>query len=157
MYVSQRLGVEVVAADNLSSNRHHPFPRLRTFSSRRKHLSLSHINTQDIIALVVQAVGGAIASTAAEQGTDPAKGGNIMLGGIVFQLVAIVAYSILAAEFLIRYIVDKPIAGHELADTNSRRVRTPLKMKLLLFGMGFMTVLIFIRCVLSALSLRLDI
>ncbi|KZV75700.1 RTA1-like protein [Peniophora sp. CONT] len=101
----------------------------------------------DIIALVVQAVGGSIASTAAEQGTDPAKGGNIMLGGIVFQLVAIVAYSVLAAEFIFRYIIDKPVAGHEYADTSSRRVKTPLRMKLMLFGMALMTVLIFIRSV----------
>ncbi|VDB96672.1 unnamed protein product [Peniophora sp. CBMAI 1063] len=101
----------------------------------------------DIIALVVQAVGGSIASTAAEQGTDPAKGGNIMLGGIVFQLVAIVAYSVLAAEFLTRYIMDRPISGHEFADPQSRRVKTPLKMKLMLSGMALMTVLIFIRSV----------
>lgn len=41
---------------------------------------------QDIIALVVQAVGGASASAAVKSGRNPAKGGNIMLGGIVFQL-----------------------------------------------------------------------
>lgn len=42
--------------------------------------------TQDVIALVVQAVGGASASFAAENNKDASKGGHIMLGGIVFQL-----------------------------------------------------------------------
>ena len=68
-----------------------------------------------------------------------------MLGGIVFQLVAIVAYSALAAEFLVRYILDKPVSGHEFSGSQSRRVKTPLKMKLMVFGMALMTVLIFIR------------
>ena len=40
----------------------------------------------DAIALIVQAVGGAIASKAVRKSEDPEKGGHIMLGGIVFQM-----------------------------------------------------------------------
>lgn len=38
------------------------------------------------MALVVQAVGGAKASLAVENGQDPNPGGHIMLGGIAFQM-----------------------------------------------------------------------
>ncbi|TDL28650.1 RTA1 like protein [Rickenella mellea] len=61
--------------------------------------------TADVIALVVQAVGGGLASTAA----DPRPGGRIMLGGIVFQLMALITYNVLGAEFLWRFCTDRPI------------------------------------------------
>jgi len=65
--------------------------------------------TCDIIALIVQAVGGASASQAAEQHRNASKGGNIMLGGIAFQMVAITVYVACAAEFLFRFLRNKPL------------------------------------------------
>ncbi|KAI0827219.1 RTA1-domain-containing protein [Trametes gibbosa] len=62
----------------------------------------------DVVALIVQAVGGAKASTAVQNNQDPNPGGHIMLGGIAFQLAAVSIYMILAAEFLLRYHFDKP-------------------------------------------------
>ncbi|KAK0470681.1 hypothetical protein IW261DRAFT_1343831 [Armillaria novae-zelandiae] len=55
---------------------------------------------QDVIALIIQGVGGGTTSAA---NTLPAanKNGNIMLGGIVFQLVVIMVYVICAAKFLV--------------------------------------------------------
>ncbi|KAK0199678.1 hypothetical protein DFS33DRAFT_1278159 [Desarmillaria ectypa] len=41
----------------------------------------------------------------------PDVGGNIMLGGIVFQLAVITVYVLSAADFLVRYIKDIPIAS----------------------------------------------
>jgi hypothetical protein len=56
--------------------------KLLTFCER---LPASKVCRQDIIALVVQSVGGAMASTAStHQGAE--TGGNIVLGGIAFQL-----------------------------------------------------------------------
>jgi hypothetical protein len=63
----------------------------------------------DIIALVVQSVGGASASNAAQDDKDASTGGNIMLGGIAIQMAAITLYVALAAEFLTRYFLDRPI------------------------------------------------
>ncbi|TCD61834.1 hypothetical protein EIP91_007853 [Steccherinum ochraceum] len=61
----------------------------------------------DLIALIVQGVGGGLAASAdTDSGSN--LGGNIMLGGIVFQLVALVIFIILASEFYIRYIYDRP-------------------------------------------------
>jgi len=64
--------------------------------------------TADVVALVVQGTGGGLASTALDQGRDPNKGGNIILGGIVFQLVVILLYAACAAEFYYRFIKDIP-------------------------------------------------
>jgi hypothetical protein len=43
-------------------------------------------HAQDIVSLVVQAIGGGMAATAVNKRLDPAKGGNVMLGGIIFQM-----------------------------------------------------------------------
>ncbi|KAH9039416.1 RTA1-like protein [Lactarius hengduanensis] len=53
----------------------------------------------DTVALVVQSVGGGIAS-----GTHPDLGGHIALGGIVLQLVALLFFTFIAGEFLLRNI-----------------------------------------------------
>ncbi|KAI0078296.1 RTA1-like protein [Panus rudis PR-1116 ss-1] len=63
----------------------------------------------DLVALAVQAVGGAQASIAVNDGNDPNEGGHVMLGGIIFQLVAIVMYMLLATEFILRFIHDRPL------------------------------------------------
>lgn len=67
--------------------------------------------TCDVISLVVQAVGGAMASLAAGNGSDPTPGGNVMLVGIVLQMATITIYILCAVEFCIRYIHRRPISG----------------------------------------------
>ena len=59
--------------------------------------------------------------------------------------VAIVCYVILAAEFLVRYIDDRPVGKSK--DAFESRVPTTSHMKLMLIGMSLMTVFIFIRYV----------
>ncbi|KAF9493501.1 RTA1-domain-containing protein [Pleurotus eryngii] len=58
----------------------------------------------DIIALIVQGIGGGMASSAAGSGRDPSLGGRVMLGGIAFQLVTIAVYAVCALEFYLRYL-----------------------------------------------------
>jgi hypothetical protein len=156
---------------------------------------------QDIIALVVQAIGGAQASRAVQTGRgDPEKGGHIMLAGIVFQLgqscepfllksrfakfffffllVAITIYVALATEFLIRWRLNKPVRSIEsppMALQSLQREQTPVnertsaeplksdattsggrrllskKMELVIAGLSFSTICIFIRCVIRCL------
>lgn len=67
-----------------------------------------------------------------------------MLGGIVFQLVCIVVYSTLAAEFLWRYTKDMPFRR---APVSQHRSKTPRRLKIMLLGMSIMTVLLFIRSI----------
>ncbi|KAI0051445.1 RTA1-domain-containing protein [Auriscalpium vulgare] len=105
--------------------------------------------TCDIIALIVQGGGGGIASGNSD--SDARVGGNIMLGGIIFQLVAIICYAALAAEFLLRYVKDRPFERHNAPD--QPRGRTDKHMKILLGGMSLMTLFILIRSVYRTIEL----
>jgi len=60
--------------------------------------------TIDIIALVIQAAGGGIAS-----GSNSNLGANIMLAGIAFQLASLIVFSTLSVEYFYRLITNKPI------------------------------------------------
>lgn len=60
--------------------------------------------TCDIISLVVQAVGGAMASSGSSNGEDPKTGTDIMIAGVVFQLIAMTIFAGLAMDFMRRSI-----------------------------------------------------
>ncbi|THU91960.1 RTA1 like protein [Dendrothele bispora CBS 962.96] len=75
--------------------------------------------TCDIISLALQGIGGGMASAAADNNGNiqPTlikklliKGTNLMLVGIALQLVIIVAFMLLAGEFLYRYRNDRPLS-----------------------------------------------
>ncbi|KAL4810512.1 RTA1 like protein-domain-containing protein [Aspergillus unguis] len=61
--------------------------------------------TCDVVSLVVQAVGGGMASTqAAKEGGNTTPGTNIMIAGIVFQMASITVFVLCAADFVRRTI-----------------------------------------------------
>ncbi|KAG0701961.1 RTA1 like protein-domain-containing protein [Suillus ampliporus] len=105
----------------------------------------------DVICLIVQALGGASAAHAVNQGTSATKGANIMLAGIAAQLFAIVIYVALAAEFILRLKNNAPFRYGD----NLEKGRRPLSknLQLMLFGMGFCTLCIFIRSVYRTVEL----
>ncbi|KAJ3555590.1 hypothetical protein NM688_g2490 [Phlebia brevispora] len=65
----------------------------------------------DIIALTVQGLGGGIAASA--QGAQQQKtlnlGSNIMLGGILFQLAAMMTFIFLVVEYFTRFFSNQPL------------------------------------------------
>lgn len=64
--------------------------------------------TCDLISLIVQAAGGALASAAlSDPSGDTKLGTDIMVGGIIFQMVAITMFTICAADFLCRLVRHK--------------------------------------------------
>jgi hypothetical protein len=71
---------------------------------------------QDLVALVVQGIGGGTASSADGDSAQAEKGGKIMLGGIAFQLAAIIIYVFLASEFFARWALDKPVRNAPAQD-----------------------------------------
>ncbi|KAF7371327.1 RTA1-domain-containing protein [Mycena sanguinolenta] len=97
--------------------------------------------TCDIIALMIQAVGGGIASTASDS-SGTTLGGNIMLAGIVFQFVSIVTYSTLAADFLFHYHTDRPLRFN----SNGRGILEE-KVKTMICGLTFSTLTLSIRSI----------
>ncbi|KAI0327744.1 RTA1-domain-containing protein [Cubamyces sp. BRFM 1775] len=106
----------------------------------------------DIIALVVQAVGGAKAATAVQDNQDPNPGGNIMLGGIAFQLAAVSIYLVLATEFLLRYHYDKPF--HRKSESiMPKSFALDWGVKLMIVGLAFDGVFILIRSIYRTIEL----
>jgi len=63
----------------------------------------------DLTALCIQAFGGAKSSMAVSKGKDPEPGAHIMLVGIIIQMVALTAYTVLGTEFIWRFCTDNPV------------------------------------------------
>ncbi|KAJ8522070.1 hypothetical protein ONZ45_g1285 [Pleurotus djamor] len=110
----------------------------------------------DIIALVIQGVGGGIAASAADGDGDAVTGGNIMLGGIIFQLVAITLYSICAVEFFMRYLGDRPVRSVPKpieGDQEATRGVLDTRLRLMISALAFSTLLLFIRSIYRTIEL----
>ncbi|KII86464.1 hypothetical protein PLICRDRAFT_177999 [Plicaturopsis crispa FD-325 SS-3] len=118
----------------------------------------------DLIALIVQAIGGASAALAVENGNSPNKGGNIMLGGIAFQLASISVYTIFAIAFFWNYLHGTPVRKVEkgrvastedqLSDHTVPAVQTwDRRMQILVGSMTFSLVCLFIRSIYRTIEL----
>ncbi|KAJ7347888.1 RTA1-like protein [Mycena albidolilacea] len=108
--------------------------------------------TCDIVALVVQGGGGGIAASA-DDGDRAAvnMGSNIMLAGIVFQLVAIIVYTLVGAEFLRRYTRDLPVRAQPSLGAGKAPF-TP-RLRLMVCALGFSTLVLFIRSIYRVVEL----
>ena len=69
--------------------------------------------TADIISLVLQAVGGGQASAAATSGVPTTSATNIMVSGIIFQLISMVVFVSLGFDFIRRVTRDQPYASRQ--------------------------------------------
>jgi hypothetical protein len=111
--------------------------------------------TCDFISLVVQAVGGGMAATAPDL-TAANLGAHIMLAGIVFQLVVIIAYSLCGIEFFLRYSKHSPIASRSDKESNSDSIVRGIcteKIKHMAYALAFMTTCLFIRAIYRTIEL----
>jgi len=104
----------------------------------------------DAVALVIQAVGGATAALAVNNNKNPATGGHIMLGGIVFQMFSITVYMTLAAEFILRFLYDRPVRN---GDGTLPGHGLDKKTKLMIAGLTFSSICIYIRSVYRTIEL----
>ncbi|KAJ4464654.1 RTA1 like protein-domain-containing protein [Lentinula edodes] len=108
----------------------------------------------DVISLIVQAVGGAKAAGAVAQNTSPVSGGQIMLGGIAFQLAVITVYLLCGAEFFFRYSRDQPLRDPgTLHEGNIRRGALSKRLQVQAGGLMFMTICLWIRSVYRTIEL----
>ncbi|KAL4243401.1 RTA-like protein [Abortiporus biennis] len=109
--------------------------------------------TCDIISLVVQAAGGGIASSASDT-SGSNLGGNIMLGGIVFQLISLIIFIFCASETLYRFWKDAPVRRLDNDDrTMVTKPKLEHKLRLLIEALALITVLIFIRSIYRTIEL----
>ncbi|KAL8668782.1 MAG: hypothetical protein Q9168_006607 [Polycauliona sp. 1 TL-2023] len=95
----------------------------------------------DIFSLVLQGAGGGIAASASSPSTQDA-GSNLMLAGIVWQVVTLIVFATLAGDFALRVSRSRsslPLAASDLLKT--------LKFRLFAFGLCTAYVTILVRCI----------
>ncbi|KAL8982424.1 MAG: hypothetical protein Q9177_005277 [Variospora cf. flavescens] len=94
----------------------------------------------DIFSLVLQGAGGGLAASAKAQSTQDI-GSNIMLTGIVWQVVTLLLFAALAADFFLR-------ANRNSADqtATAKEIRQTTKFSLFLAGLVLAYLTIFVRC-----------
>jgi len=112
--------------------------------------------TADFVALIVQFSGGGMAAIAAGNNESPTLGGNIMLGGIIFQMVAITVYVACASEFFFRYFTNKPFHRHDGMQDNQSRDAQPAmdrNLKFMTSALMFSTLCLFIRSIYRTIEL----
>ncbi|KAF7325174.1 hypothetical protein MKEN_00561300 [Mycena kentingensis (nom. inval.)] len=121
----------------------------------------------DLIALVVQGVGGGIASSADGDRETADRGATIMLGGIGFQFAVIVFFSILLTDFLIRVVRDAPWRAPQMQALSGSpsssftmthkegraRARLTRRTRTVLAALAFSTTVLFIRSVYRTIEL----
>ncbi|KZP31384.1 RTA1-like protein [Athelia psychrophila] len=108
--------------------------------------------TFDVVSLVAQAVGGAMASAALTP-VVAEKGAHIMLGGIVFQMFSITVYVLFAMEYFWRYFSDKPLSHKAALAEDETRSAPDKGVKIMMAALSFDTLCIFIRAVYRTIEL----
>jgi len=126
----------------------------------------------DVVALVVQSVGGAQASSA-NTGAQSNQGAKVMVGGIIIQMAAITLYIAVQAEYLWRVFKNRPIRpvstgavtpsaekDGALGQSESPSVisvigkeRITRNIAAMLIGMGIAAVFIYIRSIYRTIEL----
>ncbi|KAI1844239.1 hypothetical protein JX266_009530 [Neoarthrinium moseri] len=99
----------------------------------------------DVISLILQAVGGGMASVASHNRTDIDPGNNIMIAGLAFQVFTLLVFIIFAVDFAIRTLRRGPAAlDHDPALV---RLRASWSFRLFLGALSLSTICIFWRSV----------
>jgi RTA1 like protein len=107
--------------------------------------------TFDFIALLLQSIGGAIASLATDAKTDK-LGINLMVAGVSWQVFSLGLFGIICAEFAWR--VKKAWDEDLTTEVEFVQLRRTLKFKLFLFAVTGATLAVFVRSVFRCAELR---
>ncbi|KJA14175.1 hypothetical protein HYPSUDRAFT_49380 [Hypholoma sublateritium FD-334 SS-4] len=118
------------------------------YSRLRPRLYTIIFTSSDVISLVVQALGGGVAS-GANSDSVATTGANIILAGIIIQLVIIVIYGILATEFYVRYTSAESRLTKESIDGAQSTPRAPLTRDIVIMclALALSTSLLLIRAI----------
>lgn len=107
--------------------------------------------TCDFIALLLQAAGGAIASTAEDEDLTQ-TGIDIMIAGVSWQVFSLGLFAILCLEFGWR--IKKAKEGDLSQDIDFVQLRRTWLFRMFLWALGLATLTIFIRSVFRCVELR---
>lgn len=97
--------------------------------------------TCDVLSLVIQAIGGGMASSESDQNEDTKPGTDIMVAGIIFQLASITVFVVFASDFIRRVLQQ-----HSLSSMNGTIVP-------LMGAMIFSILCIYIRSIYRTIEL----
>ncbi|OJD14575.1 hypothetical protein AJ78_05093 [Emergomyces pasteurianus Ep9510] len=101
----------------------------------------------DILALALQGAGGGLASSA-DPGTAGADlGTDLMIAGVVWQVVILFVFILLAVDFAIRTLRRLRSVGTEALDAKYITLRSSFAFRGFLVALSLATFFIFIRCV----------
>ncbi|PGH00046.1 hypothetical protein AJ79_08317 [Helicocarpus griseus UAMH5409] len=96
----------------------------------------------DLLSLTLQGAGGGIAATAKTK-EDQDVGTNIMIAGIIWQVVTLVAFAVLIGHFFWRLLGD----GGRRMTIDAQKVWANSRFTLFLISLGVAFFAIFVRCV----------
>ena len=101
----------------------------------------------DIISLLLQAIGGGMASVASHQDKSPDTGDHIMVAGLAFQVLTLLMFQLLCLDFLIKTLRRMKSMGDAALDPEHAALRRSAKFRVFLVALGLATLCIFIRSV----------
>ena len=95
----------------------------------------------DLVSLVLQGMGGVLASVKAQNEEDPTLGTNIMITGLGFQVISMILFMVLAVDYVLRL--------KKWRETNVQTSQIPVTERRLLFlpFSGLAITCMFIRCI----------
>ncbi|KAI5999246.1 RTA1-like protein, partial [Pisolithus albus] len=102
----------------------------------------------DVICLIIQAVGGAMAANEVNQNQNPDNGGNIMLVGVTVQSCAMALYVLCAGEFLLRFFNNTPVRKNSIPVSVEKRrakIKEWIIVRWLILGLVIQTFCLFVR------------
>ncbi|KAL5354407.1 phospholipid-translocating ATPase rsb1 [Pseudogymnoascus australis] len=102
----------------------------------------------DFLSLILQGAGGAL-TAAADEPVARQKGVNIMIAGLIFQVVSLTAFMVLCIDFAFRL---RRYPNKVNSATTS--VRSTFKWKAFLFCLAIATITIFVRSIFRAAELQ---
>lgn len=102
----------------------------------------------DILALALQGAGGGIASTAGDNDRTQADlGKDIMVAGLVIQVITLTVFMGLVADFAFRTHNRIRALGNAALDPNYSHIRSSSQFKLFLLSLAGSTVCIYVRSI----------
>lgn len=117
-------------------------------NSRIKPLSYPRIFIPcDVVSLLLQAIGGGMASVSSHQNKSPNTGDHIMVAGLTFQVVTLLMFQLLCLDFMIKTLRRLRAMGDAALDPTHKTLRGSIKFQLFLVALGLATICIFIRSI----------
>lgn len=111
----------------------------------------------DFISLLLQAIGGGMASVASNNHESPDNGDHIMVAGLAFQVLTLAIFILICTDFAIRTVRNSGSGAHgaseHVGDGSHASLRSSPKFKAFLVALALATLCIFIRSIYRVIEL----